>query len=228
MFPDANSTKVKGSKLQRPVPPHPLPPDIIGHSQLKFCPKAIMVKSKKGKPFRAICESAACSQECHLKWARRVAAALSLSWKKKPPHLFLRLTAKGLTDPETTAAEKKFLRAIKRWGCEYVCFREWLKPGKGRHLHIAVSLHPGVKLSKLRVRKLWQHCVPKESRIPIYSANVENLVGLAKYLPKAVKRHHCLPPRWFGGRVFFRSRGALLAPVAELWQEQIKQWYPTQ
>jgi hypothetical protein len=156
-----------------------------------------------------------------------MALCLIRSFRELPPTHFARITVFAmLPDRELTRLVSKFLRALKRQlrphACEYAAVSEWTE---GRHFHLLIrtgaDLPPALFGEVLR-KALGD--VPST----FYCRPVKSAAASARYVTKNVKDDSKaeLVPQEFADRVVNFSRGFLVRPMADLWREQLAEWYP--
>ena len=189
-----------------------------------------VLSSGTGKPIRVPCGRPRCSRECRDKWAKKLASCLCRSFLELPPTHEVRITVYGMiTDQELSQANGSFFRRLRyRLGtegseCEYLAVNEWSEGH--RHMHILVRTC--FALTSPMIRALWAKTLPS---LPFthHCAGVRNPAAIARYVVKHVKDDSKkeLAPRSFKGRVYSYSRGFFTETLADLWKEQVAEWYP--
>jgi hypothetical protein len=151
-----------------------------------------------------------------------MSAALRLSFRELPPTHFVRVTVLDPMKPkELTRCVGKFLRRLRRRGCEYLSVSEW-REGQ-RHHHVLVRADGG--LTSGVVSKLWRASCPG-ARVTSYCRPVSNAEGSARYAVKDVKdgSKKELPPAEFGGRLFSSSKRFLAEPLKVLVRAVVEEW----
>jgi hypothetical protein len=82
-------------------------------------------------------------------------------------------------------------------------------------------------LTRQMVRSLWQKTLPG---LPFtcHCEVVRSPAAIARYIVKHLKddSKKQLAPQTFEGRIYTYSRSFLTRPVAALWKEQLREWYP--
>jgi hypothetical protein len=135
----------------------------------------------------------------------------------------------AISDREFTLAIGRFLRRLRYRlrrlgsGFEYFAMNEWSEG----HRHVHIVVRAGADVTPAMIRALWEKTLPG---VPFthHCAPVRQPIGLANYLVKNLK--DCskkeLPPGSFRGRIYTYSRHFFTKPVATIWEEQRKEWYP--
>jgi len=141
----------------------------------------------------------------------------------------VRVTVLGvISDGHLSLAVGRFLRRLKyRFGTlrsifEYLLINEWSE-GQ-RHFHILVRAT--VDLIRQMIRILWKKTLPGVA-FTCHCAPVRNPVAIGRYVVKDLRNASKkeLAPRTFTGRIYTYSRGFFSKPVADLWKEQLQEWY---
>lgn len=185
--------------------------------------------ARAGNPIKVACGRLRCSHECRDKWAKKTAACLRLSFRKLPPTHEIRVTVLAVIgDQRLSLAYGRFLLRLKyrlgkigsRWA--YFLMNEW--SDGHRHVHILVWVD--VDITKQMIRELWAKTLPGV-RFTCHCEPVRSPAAIARYVVKHIKDHSKkeLPPGTFEGRIFTYSRHFFTKPVAELWKEQIREWF---
>jgi hypothetical protein len=106
---------------------------------------------------------------------------------------------------------------------EYLAVNEWA----GGHRHIHALVRTGGELTPGLVGDLWGKSLPGLS-FTHHCGPVRDSVAVARYLVKDIKdgSKKEVPPQSFRGRLLRYSKGFFSAKVADLWREQIAEWYP--
>jgi hypothetical protein len=155
-------------------------------------------------------------------WARRMSAALRRSFGALPPTHFVRVTVLDRMSPkELTACVGRFLRRLRRRGCEYFALNEWSE-GR-RHHHILVRT--AAELTPAVVAGLWcDSC--RGGRVTSYCRRVTSPEATARYVVKDLRdgSKKEVPPAEFGGRLFSYSKGFLAEPLKVLMRAVVEEW----
>lgn len=192
-----------------------------------------------GKP--RPCGSQRCPCEaCRRKYAQKEAAILSRSFRDKPPdfNLSLRLTDhQPTTDKQLAGYLKRFTQKIRDFRKAYQASFEYyinIEFSNGQpHMHMTIMFPLDWSIYKIKatVKEWWSSSCTERQVIAVYCDHVQNVMGLANYLPKNLKdrRHVEMPPEGWNSRtcrLVWRSRGFLTKRKTDLWREQCQEWYP--
>src|SRR6516165_10545524 len=214
--------------LTRPAPPAPRYPsvsDAPGNSRhpSALCRRRRPVRDWHTGDIRLIpCGRPRCSWECRDRWARRMSAALRLSFQELPPTFFVRVRVMDpIEEKDLTAYVRRFLRRLRRRKCEYFSVTEWHEGL--RHHHILIRTD--VDLSPAKVAELWQASCG-DVRTTSYCRPVRSAEATARYLVKDVKAwwKKELPPAEFRGKLFTKSKHFLARPLKNLMREVVAEW----
>ena len=211
-------------------------PDVIALTRKNLSPPRYCQRRRRkvdaatGKALLVPCGRPRCSLECRDRWARKMAACLRQSFRELPPTHEVRVTVLGLiSDRDLSLAISNFLRRLRYRlktlgsGFEYFAVNEWSEG----HRHVHVLVRADADLTPQLIRALWtktlagmpftHHCAP-----------VRNPAGIANYIVKNLKdaSKKELAPTTFSGRLYSYSRRFFTQPVAALWAQQLRQWYP--
>ena len=168
------------------------------------------------------CGRPRCSWECRDRWARRMSAALRLSFQELPPTFFVRVRVMDpIEEKDLTAYVRRFLRRLRRRKCEYFSVTEWHEGL--RHHHILIRTD--VDLSPAKVAELWQASCG-DVRTTSYCRPVRSAEATARYLVKDVKAwwKKELPPAGFHGKLFSYSKLFLAQPLKALVAAVVEEW----
>ncbi len=168
------------------------------------------------------CGRPRCSWECRDLWAGRMSAALRRSFRVLPPTHFVRVTAlDAVSVGELTRCVGRFLRRLRRRGCEYFAASEW-REGR-RHHHVLVRADGD--LTSAVVAELWRASC-RGARVTSYCRRVASVEASARYVVKDVKdgSKKEVPPAWFRGRLFSYSKGFLAEPLKVLMRAVVEEW----
>ena len=113
----------------------------------------------------------------------------------------------------------RFLRGLRRRGCEYFSLNEWHE-GK-RHHHVVVRTEEDLRSDV--VKDLWRASC-RGARVTSYCQQVRNVEGTARYITKDVMDPSRGPAAWFRGKLFSYSKGFLAAPLKELLRAVVAEW----
>jgi len=182
------------------------------------------------QPIFIPCGRPRCSHECRDQWARKLSACLQRSFRDLGPTHEIRVTVLAvICDRRLSLAVSRFLRRLKyalgrvRSGCEYFVVNEWSEGS--RHIHILVRVV--ADLAREMVRFLWAKTLPG-IQFHCHCAVVRSPAAIARYIVKHLKDDSKkeLAPLTFKGRIYTYSRNFFTRPVADLWKEQLEEWYP--
>jgi hypothetical protein len=151
-----------------------------------------------------------------------MSAALRLSFRVLPPTHFVRVTVLGVMGAqELTRCVGRFLRRLRRRGCEYLAVNEW-RAGR-RHHHVLVRTHG--ELTSAVVVELWRASCPGV-RVTSYCGPVRSPGGSARYVVKDLRDRSKkeVPPGDFGGRLFSYSKRFLSEPLKVLIRDAVEEW----
>jgi hypothetical protein len=159
-----------------------------------------------------------------------MAACLRLSFRDLPPTHEVRVTVLGLiSDRDLSLAISSFLRRLRYRlktlgsGLEYFAVNEWSEGN--RHVHILVRADADV--TPRLIGALWAKTLPG-LLFHHHCAPVRNPGGIANYVVKHLKdgSKKELAPSTFKRRLITYSRRFFTRPVAVLWEQQLREWYP--
>jgi hypothetical protein len=125
-----------------------------------------------------------------------------------------------------TALLSRFLRSLrcrlKPHSLEYVTVSEWSTSHRHHHILIRTTFDLGSDLFGQILDKALGGL-----RHTHYCRTVQSAAASARYVAKYLKddRKAELVPEEFAGRVVNCSRRFLVRPLAELWREQVAEWY---
>jgi hypothetical protein len=151
-----------------------------------------------------------------------MSAALRRSFRALPPTHFVRLTVLDPVNPrELTQCVGRFLRRLRRRGCEYLAVNEW-REGR-RHHHVLVRTDG--ELTSAEARELWRGSC-RGARVTSYCSPVLNSEGSARYVVKDLRdgSKKEVPPAEFGGRLFSYSKHFLAEPLKALLRAVVDEW----
>jgi hypothetical protein len=155
---------------------------------------------------------------------------LCRSFQELPPTHELRVTVHGVIDDRAlSGAIGRFLSRlryrIRKAGAEFEYFavNEW----SDGHRHTHFLVRSDFNVTSALIGELWAKTLP---RLPFthHCAAVRSPAAVAKYVVKHLKDDSKkeLPPQHFSGRIYRNSQGFFTKPVAELWKELCREWYP--
>jgi len=132
---------------------------------------------------------------------------------------------------------KKFTQRIRDFrkahqaSIEYYINIEFTDGQPHMHMTVISSLGWGIYKIKAAVKEWWSSSCTDRQATAVYCDHVQNVMGLANYLPKNLKdrRHVEMPPEGWSSRtcrLVWCSRGFLTKRKADLWREQCQEWYP--
>jgi hypothetical protein len=168
------------------------------------------------------CGRPRCSWQCRDLWARRMSAALRRSFGVLPPTHFVRVTALDVVSAvELTRCVGRFLRRLRRRGCEYLVVNEW-QEGQ-RHHHVLVRTDG--ELTGAVVAELWRDSC-RGARGTSYCRPVTSVEAAARYVVKDLSdgSKKEVPPSEFGGKLFSSSRQFLAEPLKVLLRAVREEW----
>ncbi len=197
----------------------------------RYCPHLRwIVDAHTGEPIQVPCGRPRCSLECRDRWARKMAACLRQSFQELPPTHEVRVTVlAGISDGELSKAISRFLRRLcyrlRKPGlrCQYFAINEWSE-GQ-RHVHILLRVDADV--TRPLVREFWEKTLPR-MRFTCHCERVRNPTGIANYIVKHLQDDSKKEPapETFTSRLYSYSRRFFTRPVAALWKQQLRDWYP--
>src|SRR5262249_18551335 len=163
------------------------------------------------------CGRMRCSRQCRDLWARRMSAALRLSFQLLAPTHFVRVRVMDpIEEKDLAACVGRFLRGLRKRKCDYFSINEWHEGL--RHHHILGRTD--VDLSPAKVAELWQASCGNV-RTSSYCRAVRSADATARYVVKDVKAwwKKELPPAEFTGSVCSYSKRFLARPLKILMRE---------
>jgi hypothetical protein len=122
---------------------------------------------------------------------------------------------------ELTRCVGRFVRRLRRRGCEYLAVNEW-REGR-RHHHVLVRSDR--ELMGAAVAELWHASCPGV-RVTSYCRPVRSAEASARYVVKDLRdgSKKEVPPEEFGGRLFSYSKRFLSQPLKALLREVVDEW----
>jgi hypothetical protein len=148
--------------------------------------------------------------------------ALRRSFRALPPTHFVRVTVlEPIKAQDLTRCVGRFLRRLRRRGCEYFAANEW-REGR-RHHH--VLLRTDCNLTSAVVGALWRSSCPG-ARVTSYCQRVRNAEATARYVVKDLQdgSKKEVPPAEFSGKLFSYSKGFLAEPLKVLLRAVVQEW----
>jgi hypothetical protein len=191
--------------------------------QLRYCNRRKLVLVQRSPVTTALvpCGNYHHSVEDYKWWARLLAACLKVSWAELPPDATLRVTAFCLDEISINKAEQRFFGRLRRRRLAFAWFRQWISPGQGRHLHLAVRTSGA--FDPADVGQLWMESLPSGATGSTYAAPIKSIIGLARYLTADCAKRVVLPPPEMRF-IFYARRDFLVRPLKQLKQEVRAQW----
>jgi len=186
------------------------------------CVRPSLVPSWRGGWRWIPCGRPRCSWQCRNVWARKMSAALRRSFRVLPPTHFVRVTVLDMVSAEElTRRVGRFLRRLRRRGCEYFALNEW-REGV-RHHHVLARTEG--ELTSAVVAQLWRDSCGG-ARVTSYCRPVRSAEASCRYVLKDVRdpSKKEVPPVQFKGRLFSNSSGFLAAPLKTLMRAVVKEW----